>query len=77
MTKYDCVTPEAYEAMEEYYSHPITTIEIVGYAKNDIAKTHSRIKKLVVEGLMPRDIENKLKQAYNLLDEVQEFLYIV
>ncbi len=77
MTKYDCVTPEEYEAMEEYYSHPITPIEILGYAKNDIVKTQNRIKRMVIEGIIPRDMENKLKQAYSLLDEVQEYLYMV
>ena len=61
MSYEDCVTLEEIEVMDEYYSHPISPIEYLGYAKKDIVNAQIRMKKMVAFGLMPRTIENKLK----------------
>ena len=76
MSYEDCVTLEEIEVMDEYYSHPISPIEYLGYAKNDIVNAQIRMKKMVSFGLMPRTIENKLKEAYAIIDEAQEELYL-
>ena len=44
-------------------------IELIGCAKNDIAKV------LKLESQLSLEYFNKLSQAYALLDEVQEYLY--
>lgn len=51
----------------EYLS--LTPIELLGYAKNNIIESRGRIENL------PCDYEIKLKKAYDLLDEVQEYLF--
>lgn len=44
-------------------------IEILGYAKNDIAEAKGKSKNL------PHEYMEKLSDAYALLNEVQEYLY--
>lgn len=47
----------------------LTPIELLGYAKNNIIESRRKIENL------PCDYEMKLKIAYDLLDEVQEYLF--
>lgn len=75
MTLENCVTPEEYYELEKYYLNPITPIEVLGYAKNHICDAKNMITDIVAEGIAPHSIKDKLKQAYAILDEVQETLY--
>lgn len=55
---------------EDYYlSPPVTPIEIIGYAKNNIVGALE-----LAEGLPP-EYEDKLMQAYDTLNNVQEYLF--
>lgn len=50
------------------YREP-NSIELIGYAMNDISKAKE------LETMLPTEYSNKLSRAYTLLDEVQEYLY--
>ena len=52
-----------------FYPLSITPIEFIGYAKNDIVDAQELIP------MLPTEYSRKLKQAYILLNEVQEYLY--
>lgn len=54
---------------DDFYPLSITPIELIGYAKNDIVDAQELIP------MLPTEYSRKLKQAYILLDEVQEYLY--
>lgn len=54
---------------DDFYPLSITPIELIGYAKNDIVDAQEPIP------MLPTEYRRKLKQAYILLDEVQEYLY--
>ena len=57
-----------FEDYEYIYQEP-NSIELIGYAMNDISKA----KKLASQ--LPPDYSQKLSNAYTLLYEVQEYLY--
>ena len=54
---------------DDFYPLSITPIELIGYAKNDIVDAQELIP------MLPMEYRRKLKQAYILLNEVQEYLY--
>ncbi len=54
---------------DDFYPLSITPIELIGYSKNDIVDAQELIP------MLPTEYRRKLKQAYILLDEVQEYLY--
>lgn len=54
---------------DDFYPLSITPIELIGYAKNDIVDAQELIP------MLPTEYRRKLKQAYILLNEVQEYLY--
>ena len=53
----------------DYYLNPLTPVELLGYAKNDIAEAQE------AAGDLPPILMEKLKTAYALLDGVQEYLF--
>ena len=53
----------------DYYLNPPTPVELLGYAKNDIAEAQE------AAGDLPPVLMEKLKTAYALLDGVQEYLF--
>ena len=52
-----------------YEPHPISEIELLGCAKNNIAEVEEMILSLPYEHWL------MLAQAFELLDQVQEYLY--
>lgn len=61
---------EANNAQDYSYDFcTVTPIELIGYAKNDIIDDKNTVEKL------PTEYDRKLKQAYDLLDDVQNYLY--
>ena len=54
---------------EIYEPHPISSIELLGYAKNDIAEVQE------IEDRLPEKYRTVLTLAYNMLSDVQEYLY--
>lgn len=52
-----------------YEPHPISEIELLGHAKNNIAE----VEKMVL--CLPYECWIMLSQAYEMLDMVQEYLY--
>lgn len=54
---------------EIYEPHPTSEIELLGYAKNNIVEAKEMILSL------PFEYWIMLSQAYEMLDEVQEYLY--
>ncbi len=56
-----------YNDMYEYFE--INLIELLGCTKNNIVEAKEKVKDL------PEKYKEKLSHAYDLIDEVQEFLY--
>jgi len=54
---------------ESFGYYEPNTIEILGYAKNNIVDVKEKERKL------PAKYRNKLSKAYALLDEVQDYLF--
>lgn len=54
---------------EIYELHPISAIELLGYAKNNIVEAK------VTEDGLPEKYQLLLTSAYNILNTVQEYLY--
>lgn len=54
---------------EIYELHPISEVELLGHAKNNIVE----VKEMVLS--LPCEYWIMLSQAYEMLDEVQEYLY--
>ena len=52
-----------------YEAHPISEIELLGYAKNNIAEARNMVLCLPYEHWLMLD------WAYELLDQVQEYLF--
>lgn len=61
---------EANNARDYFYDFcTVTPIELIGYAKNDIIDVKNTVE------ILPTEYNRKLKQAYDLLDDVQNYLY--
>lgn len=52
-----------------YEAHPISDVELLGHAKNNIVEVKE------MELSLPCEYWIMLSQAYEMLDKVQEFLY--
>lgn len=59
---------ENYLQPEGYYYFEHSPIELLGYAKNNIVEVQELAK-------MPEELLNKMRLAYQLLNEVQEYLF--
>lgn len=53
---------------DEYSPMELNSIESLGYSKNHLVEA-------LETGGLPPEYEDKLHQAYSLLDEVQEYLF--
>ena len=54
---------------EVYEPHPISDVELLGYAKNNIVEVQE------MERSLPPECRVMLSQAFKMLDQVQEYLY--
>lgn len=52
-----------------YEPHPISDVELLGHAKNNIVEVQE------MELSLPPECWDMLSQAFKMLDQVQEFLY--
>lgn len=58
--------------MEDMYSLfelQLNSIELLGYSKNNIFEAEDKVSNI------PQEYREKLRRAYSLLDEVQEYLF--